>query len=234
MRICGRPRAGHQPPWRSTPTPTATRLHVRFADEAYHIGPPPARDSYLRRRQAARRGQALRRGGDSSRLRLFGRAGGVCPGMCADAGWCLLARRRARSDHGGQTNGPGNGDGRRCAHCARHRARPDGRGADRRAKTVGFPVLVKAAAGGGGKGMRPVHKAADLLDDALPAARREAKAAFGDDTVYIEKMITEARHIEIQLLADSHGNVIHLGERECSLAAPPPKSDRGSAFVCCG
>ncbi len=81
---------------------------------------------------------------------------------------------------------------------------------------MGFPVLVKAAAGGGGKGMRAVHRGEDL-PDALAAARREAKAAFGDDTVYIEKMISEARHIEIQILADSHGNTIYLGERECSL-----------------
>jgi len=81
---------------------------------------------------------------------------------------------------------------------------------------MGFPVLVKAAAGGGGKGMRPVHRVEDL-GDAFAAARRESKAAFGDDTVYLEKLITEARHIEIQLLADSQGNTIYLGERECSL-----------------
>jgi acetyl/propionyl-CoA carboxylase alpha subunit len=77
-------------------------------------------------------------------------------------------------------------------------------------------VLVKAAAGGGGKGMRPVHDPA-TLPDAIAAAKREALAAFGDDTVYLEKIIMEARHIEIQLLGDSHGNVIYLGERECSL-----------------
>ena len=81
---------------------------------------------------------------------------------------------------------------------------------------MGFPLLVKASAGGGGKGMRPVYKAEDL-SDAIGAARREALAAFGDDRVYIEKLITEGRHIEIQLLADVHGNVIYLGERECSL-----------------
>jgi acetyl/propionyl-CoA carboxylase alpha subunit len=84
------------------------------------------------------------------------------------------------------------------------------------AREMGFPVLVKAAAGGGGKGMRPVSNAAELAD-AFASARREAKSAFGDDTIYIEKMITEARHIEIQLLADSRGHTIYLGERECSL-----------------
>ncbi len=84
------------------------------------------------------------------------------------------------------------------------------------AEEIGFPLLVKASAGGGGKGMRPVYTSGEL-PDAIAAAKREALAAFGDDTVYLEKMITEGRHIEIQLLADSHGNVISLGERECSL-----------------
>jgi acetyl/propionyl-CoA carboxylase alpha subunit len=84
------------------------------------------------------------------------------------------------------------------------------------AANVGYPLLVKAVAGGGGKGMRPVHAPAEL-PGALAAARREAEAAFGDGTIYLEKMISEARHIEIQVLADMHGNYIHLGERECSL-----------------
>ncbi len=81
---------------------------------------------------------------------------------------------------------------------------------------VGFPLMVKAAAGGGGKGIRIVHDPADL-PGALAMARREAEAAFGDGTVYLEKLIEGARHIEIQVLADSHGNTIHLGERECSI-----------------
>jgi acetyl/propionyl-CoA carboxylase alpha subunit len=81
---------------------------------------------------------------------------------------------------------------------------------------MGFPVLVKAAAGGGGKGMRPVERP-EALRDAFAAARRESLAAFGDDTIYVEKLIPEARHIEIQLLADAFGNAIYLGERECSL-----------------
>ena len=84
------------------------------------------------------------------------------------------------------------------------------------ADKIGYPVLVKASAGGGGKGMRPVHQREDLLSS-LASARREALSAFGDGTVYLEKLITSGRHIEIQVLADSHGNVIHLGERECSL-----------------
>lgn len=81
---------------------------------------------------------------------------------------------------------------------------------------VGFPVLVKPSAGGGGKGMRVVHDAAEL-PAALVSARREAAAAFGDDTLFLERFVLNPRHIEVQVLADGHGNVIHLGERECSL-----------------
>ncbi|QZH60062.1 ATP-grasp domain-containing protein [Mycolicibacterium farcinogenes] len=84
------------------------------------------------------------------------------------------------------------------------------------APEVGFPVLVKPSAGGGGKGMRVVERAADL-PAALTSARREAAAAFGDDTLFLERFVLRPRHIEVQVLADAHGNVIHLGERECSL-----------------
>ncbi len=84
------------------------------------------------------------------------------------------------------------------------------------ARTARYPLLVKAAAGGGGRGMRVVDSP-DELDAALQSARREAKAGFGDERVFIERLIPRARHIEVQVLADSHGNVIHLGERECSL-----------------
>ncbi len=81
---------------------------------------------------------------------------------------------------------------------------------------MGFPVLVKAAAGGGGRGMK-VARTADELDMALKTARAEAKAAFGDDSVYLEKYLTHPRHIEIQIFGDGKGNAIHLGERDCSL-----------------
>jgi acetyl-CoA/propionyl-CoA carboxylase biotin carboxyl carrier protein len=84
------------------------------------------------------------------------------------------------------------------------------------AADVGFPVLVKPSAGGGGKGMRVVHEAAEL-PAALVSARREAASAFGDDTLFLERFVLNPRHIEVQVLADGHGNVIHLGERECSL-----------------
>ena len=97
----------------------------------------------------------------------------------------------------------------------------DGAGLDDAALTlaveqVGYPVLLKPSAGGGGKGMREVHRAADLAD-AIASARREARGSFGDDTLLVERLVTNPRHIEIQVLADTHGNVIHLGERECSL-----------------
>ncbi|KAA3617147.1 MAG: acetyl-CoA carboxylase biotin carboxylase subunit [Calditrichaeota bacterium] len=84
------------------------------------------------------------------------------------------------------------------------------------ARKIGYPVLVKAAAGGGGKGMRLVEKDEDFIE-AVEGAAREAKAAFNDDAVYIEKFVEEPRHIEFQILADKHGNVVHLGERECSI-----------------
>ncbi|MUL48672.1 acetyl/propionyl/methylcrotonyl-CoA carboxylase subunit alpha [Mycobacterium sp. CBMA293] len=84
------------------------------------------------------------------------------------------------------------------------------------APEIGFPVLVKPSAGGGGKGMRVVHSAAEL-PAALTSARREAASAFGDDTLFLERFVLNPRHIEVQVVADSHGNVVHLGERECSL-----------------
>src|SRR5262249_48348252 len=88
--------------------------------------------------------------------------------------------------------------------------------AHRLAKEIGYPVIVKAAAGGGGRGMK-VARAASELDLALSTARAESKSAFGDDTLYMEKFLERPRHIEIQVLCDSHGGVVHLGERDCSL-----------------
>jgi len=84
------------------------------------------------------------------------------------------------------------------------------------AEEIGYPVMVKASAGGGGKGMR-IAESAELLEEAFSTAKMEAKAAFGDDSMYMEKFVEEPRHIEFQLMGDSHGNIIHLGERECSI-----------------
>ncbi len=190
--------------------------HVRFADEAYHIGPPPARESYLvveKLLDVARRSgaEAIHPGyGFLAERESFAQA-------CADAGIVFVGpparaigimgdklMARATVMAAGVPVVPGTKPGQSDEEMTAA------------AVAMGFPVLVKAAAGGGGKGMRPVSRAEEL-PDAFASARREALAAFGDDTVYIEKMITEARHIEIQLLADSHGNTIYLGERECSL-----------------
>lgn len=84
------------------------------------------------------------------------------------------------------------------------------------AEEIGYPVMVKASAGGGGKGMR-IAMSADTLEEAFATARMEAKAAFGDDSMYMEKFVEEPRHIEFQIIGDSHGNIVHLGERECSI-----------------
>jgi biotin carboxylase len=84
------------------------------------------------------------------------------------------------------------------------------------AARVGYPVMIKASAGGGGKGMRIAHSAAELRDG-YARARSEAKSSFGDDRVFIEKLIADPRHVEIQVLGDKHGQVVHLGERECSI-----------------
>jgi 3-methylcrotonyl-CoA carboxylase alpha subunit len=92
---------------------------------------------------------------------------------------------------------------------------------------MGFPLLIKPTAGGGGKGMRIVRAAAEFAD-ALAGARREAAKAFGDDRVLLERFVERGRHVEIQVFADSHGNVVHLFERDCSPSVPS-ESDRGSA-----
>ena len=98
------------------------------------------------------------------------------------------------------------------------------------ARDVGFPVLLKPSAGGGGKGMRLVDDEAGLAA-AIESARREARGAFGDDTLLVERFVRNPRHIEIQVLADTHGHVVHVGERECSPAAPPPEDRRGVAVA---
>ncbi|MCJ7571230.1 MAG: acetyl-CoA carboxylase biotin carboxylase subunit [Candidatus Thermoplasmatota archaeon] len=97
-----------------------------------------------------------------------------------------------------------------------HGAKQDNKSLIEEGKKIGFPLLVKAAAGGGGKGMRIVHSE-DRLNEAIDSAKRESKSAFGDDTVFLEKYLDKPRHIEFQILADEHGNIIHLFERECSI-----------------
>ena len=193
-----------------------TALHVRYADEAYFIGPPPARESYLRIDKIL---DVARRSGADAIHPGYGflaerpdfaeacaEAGLVFIGPPASAiglmGDKVVARKTVQA--AGVPIVPGTEEDLRDDEV------------ERAAAFVGFPLLIKAAAGGGGKGMRAVYRPEDLRG-ALASARREAEAAFGDGSVYLEKIVEGARHIEIQILADSHGNVIHLGERECSI-----------------
>lgn len=190
--------------------------HVRHATEAYHIGPASPRESYLRTDKlleiAKRSGaQALHPGyGFMAERADFAQACyendlvwvGPPPSAIATMGDKQSARTAVSA--AGVPIVPGTQPGMTDEQLVEV------------AQEIGFPVLVKAVAGGGGKGMRPVHDPADLVD-AIASARREATSAFGDGTVYLEKLILGGRHIEIQVLADTHGNVIHLGERECSL-----------------
>jgi acetyl-CoA carboxylase biotin carboxylase subunit len=192
-------------------------LHVRKADEAYPICAPAASESYLNietilnvaRESGA---DAIHPGyGFLSENAKFARA-------CADAGVKFIGptarameimgsktRARQAMERAGVPFVPGTSRGLESFGQA-----------EQVAADVGYPVMLKAAAGGGGKGMRLVH-APDQLKSALEAARSEAERSFGDGEVYIEKAIVNPRHIEMQVLADEHGNTVYLGERECSL-----------------
>jgi acetyl-CoA carboxylase biotin carboxylase subunit len=195
----------------------ARAVHVREADEAIHIGAAPSAESYLvgeRIIDAARRAgaEAIHPGyGFLSEREWFARAvqdaGLVFVGPTADAiaamGNKTAARRLAIA--AGTPVVPGTTN-----------ALTNVAEAAEAAREFGFPILLKAAAGGGGKGMRVVREESDL-SNALDAAKREARNAFGDDAVYVEKYIERPRHVEIQVLGDTHGNVVHLGERECSV-----------------
>ncbi len=191
--------------------------HVLAADEAYCIGPAPSAESYLVAEKlievAKHTGaEAIHPGYGflSERapfVRAVEQAGLVFIGPSAAAIDEMGDKTRARTrvTAAGVPVVPGTKE-----------ALKDGDEARRVAEEVGYPVLLKAAAGGGGKGMRVV-RSADEIERAFVAAGNEARAAFGDDTVYMEKYLEGPRHIEIQLLADSHGNTLHLGERECSI-----------------
>jgi acetyl-CoA carboxylase biotin carboxylase subunit len=191
--------------------------HVRESDEAVHIGAAPSTDSYLRGDRiidAARRtgAEAIHPGyGFLAERESFARAvpdaGLVFIGPPAEAIAAMGNKTSARQlvSAAGVPIVPGTNEPLRDAADAR-----------KIAKKLGYPVLVKAAAGGGGRGMRVVAKEDDL-SGALEAAQREARNAFGDDAVYLEKYVDRPRHVEIQVLADHHGNILSLGERECSI-----------------
>ncbi len=192
-------------------------LHVLLADEAVPIGPAPATESYLvidRLVEAARAtgADAIHPGyGFLAENAAFAQA-------CAAAGLVFVGPSAAAIRAMGDKMAA-----RRVAIRMKvpvvpgtERAVADDAEAARVAAQVGYPVMLKAAMGGGGKGMRLV-RAPEQLAPALRAARAEAGAAFGDAAVYIERYVEEPRHIEIQVLADGHGTVVHLGERECSI-----------------
>jgi len=190
--------------------------HVRYAGEAYCIGPPPAQKSYLR-------------GGRIIQVALEAGAQAVHPGYgflaespdfaraCAEAGLIFVGPRPETLELVGDKPAA-----RRLARRLRLPLLPgtdrslDDAGLVTGAERIGYPVLLKAAVGGGGMGIRAARSRAEL-EAAIPLARREAQAAFGDGALYLERLVENARHIEVQLLADGHGHIIHLGERECSI-----------------
>jgi 3-methylcrotonyl-CoA carboxylase alpha subunit len=195
----------------------AGALHVRVADEAHLIGPPPARESYLvieRLIEVARRAgaQCIHPGyGFLSENAAFAEACAaagivfVGPPPSAIRAMGLKDQAKALMEKAGVPVVPGY-----------HGELQDPKFLKEKAYQIGYPVLIKAVAGGGGKGMRRVDKHAEF-DTALEGAAREAQSAFGDARVLIEKYVTAPRHIEMQVFADAHGNVIHLNERDCSL-----------------
>jgi acetyl-CoA carboxylase biotin carboxylase subunit len=209
-----------------------TSLHVKMADEAFCIGPPSTAGSYLNIPNIMSTAELL--GVDAihpgygflaenarfaeivtdSKIAFIGPPARTIELMGDKA----AAREQMRK--AGVPVIPGS-DG----------AVTGEREAREAARRTGYPLMIKAAAGGGGRGMRAVHTPEDLLA-AIAAAQREAEAAFGDGRVYLEKYIEEPRHIEVQILADAHGTVLHLGERDCSVQrrhqklieeAPPPR-----------
>jgi acetyl-CoA carboxylase biotin carboxylase subunit len=195
----------------------AAAKHVRLADAAVRIGPPPASESYLSipaildaaKRTAA---DAVHPGyGFLSENPEFARACGKSgltfigpPPEAIEAMGSKIAAR-ALMERAGVPIVPG-----------KTPSDQTDAGVLAAAREIGFPVLVKASAGGGGKGMRAARTGTELAE-AVPAARREAVAAFGDGTLYLERLVQRPRHIEIQIFADAHGNAVHLFERECSI-----------------
>ncbi|MCG8925782.1 acetyl/propionyl/methylcrotonyl-CoA carboxylase subunit alpha [Lentzea sp. CC55] len=195
----------------------AEALHVRLADEAVRIGPAAARESYLSIEKIV--GAAVQTGAqaihpgygflaeNTAFAAACDEAGIVFVGPPASAIEAMGDKIRAKLtvSAAGVPVVPG-----------RTRAGMSDDEIVDAALEIGFPVLLKPSAGGGGKGMRLVHEES-ALREAIESARREARGSFGDDTLLIERFITNPRHIEIQVLGDAHGNVVHLGERECSL-----------------
>jgi 3-methylcrotonyl-CoA carboxylase alpha subunit len=220
----------------------ARALHVRQADEAVHIGPSPAAESYLRgdriiEAAKAAGAEAIHPGyGFLSENAAFARAVmeagliwvGPSPESIEAMGLKDAAKQLMRA--AGVPVTPGYDGEDQSPERLQHEA-----------GAIGYPVLIKAVAGGGGKGMRKVDDPPDFLA-ALQSCRREAKASFANDAVLLEKWITSPRHIEVQVFGDSHGNVVHLFERDCSLQrrhqkvieeAPAPGMDAATREAIC-
>jgi len=220
----------------------ARALHVRQADEAVHIGPSPAAESYLLGEKiiaAAKQtgAEAIHPGyGFLSENAGFAQA-------VIDAGLIWVGPKPSSIEAMGLKDAA-----KTLMMEAGVPVTPGYLGADQSAErlkkeadAIGYPVLIKAVAGGGGKGMRKVDKAEDFVAD-LQSCRREAKASFSNDEVLLEKWITSPRHIEVQVFGDSHGNVVHLFERDCSLQrrhqkvieeAPAPGMDEATREEIC-
>jgi 3-methylcrotonyl-CoA carboxylase alpha subunit len=220
----------------------AKALHVRMADEAVHIGPSPARESYLVGEKIieaanATGAEAIHPGyGFLSENADFAQAvidaGLIWVGPKPDSIRAMGLKDAAKKlmDEAGVPVTPGYlGEDQ------------DPKRLKKEADAIGYPVLIKAVAGGGGKGMRRVDASKDF-DDALESCKREAASSFGDDRVLIEKYILSPRHIEVQVFGDSHGNVVHLFERDCSLQrrhqkvieeAPAPGMDEATREAVC-
>ena len=193
-----------------------TALHVRYADEAVHIGGPRPAESYLRGDTlidvARRTGADAVHPGYGFLAENADFAGAVMEAGLVWIGPSPRAIATMGDKQAARTAVMGNGVP---LVPGTEAGLPDGE-LLQAAQRIGFPVLIKAVAGGGGMGMRPVHDPADF-ESSLATARREAESAFGNGDVYVEKLLLGARHIEFQVLADAHGNTVHLGERECSI-----------------
>jgi len=196
----------------------ADLMHVRLADEAVCIGPAPSTESYLRGHAIISAAEVTNANGihpgygflaenaefaeqvEKSGFTFIGPTADVIRRM-GDKVAAIERMQEAGVPTVPGSNGPLDNDTERSLKIA---------------NDIGFPVIIKAAAGGGGRGMRVVHEESSLIKS-IALTRAEAKAAFGDDTVYLEKFLVNPRHVEIQVLADGKGNAIHLGDRDCSL-----------------
>ena len=220
----------------------AKALHVRMADDAVHIGPSPARESYLR-------GEAIIAAAEASGAEAIHPGYGFLSENADFAQSVLDAGLIWVGPRPDSIRAMGLKDAAKTLMAnAGVPVTPGYLGADqspknlkKQAEDIGYPILIKAVAGGGGKGMRRVDRAADF-DDALESCQREATSSFGNNVVLLEKYIISPRHIEVQVFGDSHGNVVHLFERDCSLQrrhqkvieeAPAPGMDQATREAVC-